>query len=603
MGIYYFAKLTQRVLLKAPLWVTFLLGKTIGLFFYYNSRKRRVAFKNIKMAFPQKSNRQLQAILRKSFDHFGLNIVENLIASRIYRYAIIKGEENIVSPGGIFVGIHAGNWEIALSLFAHKHNLSVLAKHQKNKELERFLTELREKGKIHVCFSLKELIRCLRKQHTIGLVIDQGAEKDALAIEFFSHLVPTPKGAVYLAKKFNKKIYPAFCYREKGFCHVNEIGRPIDPSGKEYHEVLTQLNKIYEEYLKKYPWEYFWYYKRFKHKKDRDIVILSDGKLGHLNQSKALLSLLSEERPLIRSRVIEVKYKDKIRRTLADILALFASKHSLIWGKVLPFLVDKTSWKELDSVYADLVISTGSLIAPLNKLFSSYLGAKSAVILHPNTPLRKFDLAIVPEHDRIQADNVVVIKGALFYPFQLEEKVKNCRQFFNLGEEKKISFFVGGPLMDKREFMKSLKVFIPILKDFSLKKGYKILVSTSRRTPLEAEKYLEEELKDFINTEALVIANRNNYDFVFEGFCALADIIFVSSESISMISEAASFNKSCVCVFLEVEDDKRKVFLESMKDGIIFLRKPYVLEEMKPKISLIFDENKKRVKEAVKNLL
>ncbi len=51
----------------------------------------------------------------------------------------------------------------------------------------------------------------------VGVVIDQGAEVDALEIPFFSHLVPTPKGAVYLARKFNKKIYTSFCLRQNNF--------------------------------------------------------------------------------------------------------------------------------------------------------------------------------------------------------------------------------------------------------------------------------------------------------------------------------------------------------------------------------------------------
>ena len=40
----------------------------------------------------------------------------------------------------------------------------------------------------------------------IGMVLDHGVEEDALVVDFFSHLVPTPKGGVYLGKKFNKKV-------------------------------------------------------------------------------------------------------------------------------------------------------------------------------------------------------------------------------------------------------------------------------------------------------------------------------------------------------------------------------------------------------------
>ena len=601
--MYYLVKLIRKALLKLPLGVSLFLAQAIGLFLYLNGRKRKVAFRNIKAAFPDKTNRQTHSILKKSFNHFGLTVVEQLIISRIYENVTLKEKEDRYPGGGVFVGIHAGNWELAISYWAHRHKLAVFAQQQKHKGLDNFLNELRREEKVKVCFTLKELIKCVRQDYMIGVVIDHGAEVDALGIEFFSHIVPTPKGAVYLARKFNKKIYTTFCRRQKNFFHSFEVGKPIDVEGRDDKEVLTELNKIYEELLKKYPWEYFWYYKRFKRKINRDILILSDGKPGHLKQAKALLSLLSEESPQTRSKIIEVKYKHWFGRILADIIAFFAGRNCLSCGTCLAHLVDKKTWQELDRAYADIVISAGSFIAPVNKLFSSYLGAKSVTVLRPNIPLRKFDLAVIPEHDRIQDDDAVMIKGALFYPDNLEGKAKDCREFFNLSIDKKVSFFLGGPISERREFVENLKTFIPKLKEFSVNGGYKILISTSRRTPEEAEDYLEEELKGFVNLEALVIANKNNYDFVFEGFGGLADVVFVSSESISMVSEIASLQKPCVCVFLEPEDDKRKVFLGSMKEEISFLRKPYNISSIKLKTSLIFDKNKEVVKKALRKLL
>ena len=601
--IYFLVKLIRKALLKLPLGVSLFLARAVGLSFYLNGRKRRVAFRNIKAAFPDKTNRQVHSILRKSFNHFGLTVVEQLIVSRIHENVTVKEKEDKYPRGGVFVGIHAGNWELAVSCWAQRHKFAVLAQQQKHRGLDKFLDELRQEEKIKVCFSLKELIKCVREDYMIGVVMDHGAETDALDIEFFSHLVPTPRGAVYLARKFNKKIYVSFCRRRKNFSHLLEIGLPIDVEGRDDRQVLTELNKIYEELLRKYPWEYFWYYKRFKRKKNRDILILSDGKPGHLKQAKALLSLLSEESSQIRSKIIEVKYKNRFARIFADIAAFFSGRNCLSCGTCLTHLVDKKTWQELDKTYTDIVISAGSFIAPVNKLFSSYLGAKSVTVLRPNIPLRKFDLAIIPEHDRIQNDKAVMIKGALFYPDNLEEKAKECREFFNLSKDKKVSFFLGGPISERGEFIENLKLFIPKLKEFSLKEGYKILISTSRRTPGEAEDYLAKELKGFGNLEALVIANKNNYDFVFEGFGGLADVIFVSSESISMVSEIASLQKPCVCVFFEPEDDKRKVFLRSMQEEISFLRKPYNISSIKLKTSLIFDKNKEAVKKALGKLL
>ncbi len=602
--MYYLIKFLRAILLCLPLPLLYLLGKVIGFFIYLNAKKRRLAFRNIKLAFPLKTTPQIHAILRKSFSNFGLAVIESLVAPKIYKFIEIRGRENVESAkGGIMLGIHAGSWEVTNSALAHEYDFAVLVQPQKNKGFDKFLNEVRKAQKIRVCFSLKDLINCIKKDYMIGMVLDHGVEEDALVVDFFSHLVPTPKGAVYLGKKFNKKIYPCFSYRTKGFKRILQIGKPLDPADKTIDELLVYLNKFYQDYLIEYPWEYYWYYKRFKHKVNRQVLILSDSKAGHLKQSKALLALLQERNYKFESTIVEVKDQHKIKRLLVEIIAAVIPKRCIGWDWLLGVGFEKDLAQKLKMSCPDIVISTGSSLAPLNKILSSYFGAKSAVILRPNVALKKFNLAIIPEHDRIWAKNIVSIKGALSYPQNIEEKSKEAKRFFKLGNDKKISFFLGGPLADSDEFMRNLGVFIPQLKEFASKNGYKLLVSTSRRTPADAESYLEKELSGFSNTESLVIANRSNYDFIFDGFVGLADIVFVSSESISMVSEIAALQKSCVCVFFEEMDDKRKVFFETMKEDVSFLSKPYDIESIKPKKSLIFDKNKEAIEKRLRRLL
>jgi lauroyl/myristoyl acyltransferase len=600
--MYGLAKIIRKVLLILPLNLCLYLGKLVGMALYFNCKKRSVSFKNIKMAFPNKKTYQVKQILKKSFINFGISIVETLILPKIIEYSRIVGEENIDKSGGILIGIHEGSWEVYNTLFAKKHKYAILVKEQKKRGLNRFINEIRKEEGLYICNSLKELVKYLKKEYFAGIVVDHGAEDNALLVEFFSHLVPTPKGAVFLSKKLDKKVYPCFGRRLEGFSHIAEIGKPLDIQSDE-KDLLRKINKIYEEYLRRYPSQYLWYYKRFKYKKDLDILVLSDGKVGHLRQSQAFLSIFSEENYKIRSKTVEVKYKNKVSEILAFLASLSAGKRCGGCGKCLSLFLDRVTYKELEQTYADIVISTGTSIAPINRLFSCYLVAKSVAILRSNIPLNKFDLNIIPEHDRIEGDNTVKIKGALFYPYSIEEKIKNCKKFFNLSENKKISVILGGALRDEEEYMNNLKVFIDRIKEFSLANNYKLLLSTSRRSSPRVEDYLEKEMGKFKNIEALVIANKANYDFVFDGFVSLSEIVFVSSESISMLSEAASLNKPCVGILLERYYDKHYVFLQSMKKEINFLEYPYDIKNFTPRVSSIFQENKSRVKEAIKGLL
>lgn len=602
--MYRFAKIVHFILMHAPLWCVLLLGKALGLGIYCIPKKRRIAFKNIKLVFPQRDNRQLRKILRRSFINFGLSIVESFIAPRIFKYVELQGKENIKGKGHILTGIHEGSWEVTMCFLAKEFDYAILARQQKNAGLNRLLNETRSAAGLKVCFSIKELLQYVRKDYFIGLAVDHGAQENMPFVSFFNHLVPTPNGAPYLAKKFGKAIHPSFVYRKRNFRQCIEIGPRIEVENKSEEEVLQQINSFYEAMLDKYPQEYIWTFKRFKRKKDLEVVILNDGRLGHLKQSQALLAFLREEHDYIKEQTIDVKYKNRITRLISEACAVTSGRKSCIGcGRCLKLLLKKETYTQLLKVNADLVISAGSLCAPINRILSAYLGAKSVAILKPNLPLRGFNTVILPEHDRVQTSNTLVIKGALSYPGDFEKKAKECKDFFNLGDDKKISVFIGASLRNKERFLSNLTIFIKNLKEFSLNKGYKLLISTSRRTDKETEDILEREFENFSNTEAIVYANRKNYDFVFEGFVALSDTTFVTSESISMISETASLRKPCVCVALEGSLGKHGDFIDSVKNEMIFLENPYNIEGTSISESSLFDYNSKVIKSAIRKLL
>ncbi|MCF7872923.1 MAG: mitochondrial fission ELM1 family protein [Candidatus Omnitrophica bacterium] len=578
-------------------------AKLFSLIFLVNIRKRKTAYQNLKMAFPKRPYSEIISILKGSYYNFSLSLIETLIAPRIYPYVQLSGQHYFKGPG-VCIGIHAGNWELANFFFAQKYKFAVLAKQQKNKQLNKFLNEVRESQGLGVSFDLRSLIRYIKQDYYIGLVIDHGAEAGAEMTSFFNQAIPTPKGAVFLAKKFKKFIYPCFNQRIEGFHHKVEFLGAIDPSDKSEGELLSFFNQLYQKQLEKYPREYLWQHKRFKYKQNRDVAIISDGKLGHLKQSQALLSVLEKKSKYkIRSKIVEIKYRNNFMRVAANFIANFSPNFSPSLIRLLKIILDKDSYQNLASNFSDIVISTGNFAAPVAKIFSSSLGAKSAVILRTNLNSARFDLAIIPEHDRVFADNLIKIKGALTYPLDLDKKKEKCKSFFSLTSNKKVSVFIGGPVFDQNDFFRNVKYFIKQLKNFSKEKNYKILISSSRRTPKLVEDHIKSELANFENTEALVTASEDNYDFVFEGFVLTSDIVFSSSESISMTSEIASLGKPCVCTFFETEDDKRKVFLRSVRNEVNFLRYPYKIRDENLKVSKMFSQNRKILEKAVEKLL
>ena len=73
-----------------------------------------------------------------------------------------------------------------------------------------------------------------------------------------------------------------------------------------------------------------------------------------------------------------------------------------------------------------------------------------------------------------------------------------------------------------------------------------IFVTTSRRTPVLVENMLQRELKKHPRCQLFISAKRNNIPEAIGGILGLSEVVVVSGDSISMISEAASSGKKTI---------------------------------------------------------
>jgi mitochondrial fission protein ELM1 len=114
--------------------------------------------------------------------------------------------------------------------------------------------------------------------------------------------------------------------------------------------------------------------------------------------------------------------------------------------------------------------------------------------------------------------------------------------------------------------------------------GAYLLATSSRRTPPWADEILKAALKGQKQCPLLVIANESNLKGAVPGILGLSDVLVVSGESISMVSEAIVSGKPVV-VFLPFEKailkPKHEEFLERMfQQKLIVRAKPETLYEI-----------------------
>ena len=106
-----------------------------------------------------------------------------------------------------------------------------------------------------------------------------------------------------------------------------------------------------------------------------------------------------------------------------------------------------------------------------------------------------------------------------------------------------------------------------------------LLLTTSRRTSLEVETVIKESLSSFPQCPLAVFPKEHNLPDAVGGILGLSDIVIVSSDSISMVSEAVSSGKTII-VFkptsrLVGQVTKHDRFVDRLEDdGHVFLVKP-----------------------------
>ena len=228
-------------------------------------------------------------------------------------------------------------------------------------------------------------------------------------------------------------------------------------------------------------------------------------------------------------------------------------------------LKDKIYLSNDDS--SDIVISCGrKSVAP-----SIFLKKKNPKIftIHiqdPKVSLKNFDIVVAPEHDNLDGVNVISSKGAIHYI--TEEEVSNSKSYLSskINSQKIVSIVLGGPNKYYDFNETQLKnIFTKIRSEF-INNDYKVIVIPSMRTPKLIINLAAKEFEE----DGHIVKNVDKKAYL--SALALANCIVVTSDSTSMISEAATSGKPIFIAHMKAKKNnyRFKKFYKLFKElGIV----------------------------------
>lgn len=218
--------------------------------------------------------------------------------------------------------------------------------------------------------------------------------------------------------------------------------------------------------------------------------------------------------------------------------------------------------------WPDVLISSGrgSVAAALAVRRASAGKTFSVHIQTPYVHPSRFDLVVIPEHDSLRGDNVLVTRTALHGV--TKERLAEATRHFNARlshlPRPLIAVLVGGSNKHQNCSPETMHRMSDQLIAAAQECGGALAVTTSRRTGEENERILRERL------EAIPLFFWDGRDEnPYLGLLALADAIVVTSDSVSMVSEACATGKP-VHVFDLGEGHRkmRKFHKMLMDDGV-----------------------------------
>ena len=285
------ARLLLTLMRLIPLKLGGIVSEFLGKLLYLLVPERRsIALENLRRAFSNEKDLDIEKLAYRSFSSFTLTCFESLKFRQILRdhdtlEKIICSSKELgelfqkarkiheESRGCLFVTPHIGNWE----LLPHVSSiagipLAIVVRPLDNVYLEKLIYSKRaESGQVIIPKknALIVLQKTLRQGKSIGMLPDQGTRR-GISVPFFQRDAFTTPVPAMLSVLYRRPIVVVACCRArtKG-SYEGVVSDPLWPGDylsekDEIYRLTERMNQEMEKIIRKYPEQYFWMHNRWK---------------------------------------------------------------------------------------------------------------------------------------------------------------------------------------------------------------------------------------------------------------------------------------------------------------------------------------------------
>jgi KDO2-lipid IV(A) lauroyltransferase len=249
--------------------------------------RRAVVERQVRAAFPGLDETEVLRIARASYSHLGRISIEAALLPSYSESKVdelferVEGWEAFASQvsgdrGVMIVTGHLGNWELGGAYVGrHGFRMHAVARGMENPLFDEYITENRERLSmrvIHDSEAVRKVPRIIREGGVIGFLFDQGAAGLASTwVPFFGRYAKTPRGPAVFALRLKAPLVFAAAIRQpdgRYVLHMENV--PLTDTGNldaDVDAIVADYTKVLERWVRRYPEQYFWQHRRWKHQR------------------------------------------------------------------------------------------------------------------------------------------------------------------------------------------------------------------------------------------------------------------------------------------------------------------------------------------------
>ena len=244
-----------------------------------------VVTEQLRLAFPDRDEAWRCGVARRSYVHFGAELVAMFRLAGARSGGILKRtrmfgrevlEEAVREGRGVMlVSGHIGNWELgSAGVVAHGFPMDIVVARQRNVLFDGYLTRSRARlgvNEIPRGEARAGVLATLKAGRVLGIMVDQDARGAGIFVDYFGRPASTARGPAVLSMRAGATVATFHTIRRPGWkprydIHIEPLAG-VAASGRRGARVvaLTQaFTSRLEGFVREHPGQYLWHHRRWK---------------------------------------------------------------------------------------------------------------------------------------------------------------------------------------------------------------------------------------------------------------------------------------------------------------------------------------------------